>query len=434
MTPRGDDGNTVLATSKQFVDTLNAKFYSMYQYPWAPMSLDKFTDPHFEITMLNQSIGDWNNEVVPPIPAVWVAGCGTNQAAITALRFPTGKVLGSDLSPKSLAACSRTAGQVGITNLELKRESILEAGYKDQFDFVRCTGVIHHTAEPETALARLAAALKPSGVMEMMVYNRYHRLIVSAAQKAVRILESANDKPDFELELELAKKLVAEGVIRNATGQVENYLERNDSHLADALIQPVEYGYTVESLEAMADNCGLEILTPCINQFDQARGTYDWNLSFQDAELRQRYEALPDTLRWQMTNLLRLEDSPMLWFYMQRKDSTRSRLSEHDLCEAFLERPFRVAHTEREIYVKRGEKYERAPARQPYPVAHPDPLCRNVIECVKQNEHKTMREVLGEVGADMSFTSVNRLRISLTSVGFPYLRGIGTKTGAKTLL
>jgi SAM-dependent methyltransferase len=425
MISKGDDGNTVLATSRQFVDSLNAEFYSKLQYPWAPMVLDRYTDPHFELALLNQSVGDWKGEYLPPDPTIWVAGCGTNQAAITALRFPTGRVLGSDLSPKSLEACANTARQVGATNLALKRESISEVGYTAQFDHIKCTGVIHHNADPEVPLARLAAALKPNGVMELMVYNRYHRLIVSAAQKAVRILEDIQDKPDFLAELDIAKKMAAEGVIRRAAGQTTDYLDRNDSHLADALIQPVEYGYTVESLEAMAERAGLEILAPCINQFDQARGTYDWNLEFQDPDLRRRYEALPDTRRWQVTNLLRLEDSPMLWFYLQHKGAARPRVSEPDLCEAFLGRVFRPAQTEREIYVKRKERYERAPARQPFPGPPPDALHRSIVERVASGERRPMRTILSELDQDLSFATVNRLRIQLTTVAFPYLRAIG---------
>lgn len=419
---KGDDGNTVLATSRQFVDSLNAEFYSKFQYPWAPMALDKFTDPHFETAFINQSIGDWKGEVIPPDPAVWVAGCGANQAVITALRFPAGKVLGSDLSPKSLASSSRMASQVGVTNLELKRESISDAGYTGLFDHIKCTGVIHHTADPEATLTCLAAALKPTGVMELMVYNRYHRLIVSAAQRAVRILEDANDKPDFVLELDLARKLAAEGVIRKPPGQTVDYLDRNDSHLADALIQPVEHGYTVESLEAMAERCGLKIITPCVNQFDQTRGAYDWNLTFRDPNLRQRYEALPDTRRWQITNLLQMEDSPMLWFYLQRADAVRRKPSEQELCESSLDMPFRVAHTEREIYARRGDRYERVAERQSFPMPHPDPLCRTIVEHVARDERTTMRAAISEVSDDLSFTHVNRLRMSLTTAAFPYLR------------
>src|SRR5439155_20333603 len=110
-----DEGNTVLARSTPFVDSLNAEFYSRYQYPWAPRALDRFTDARFEVSMLNQGIGDWRGGAIPEDPLVWVAGCGTNQAAIAALHIPMARVLGSDLSAKSLQTCANNAEQLGLT-------------------------------------------------------------------------------------------------------------------------------------------------------------------------------------------------------------------------------------------------------------------------------------------------------------------------------
>ena len=50
---------------------------------------------------------------------MWVAGCGTNQAVITALMFPGARVLGTDLSEASLEGARRNADQLGVANLEL---------------------------------------------------------------------------------------------------------------------------------------------------------------------------------------------------------------------------------------------------------------------------------------------------------------------------
>jgi 2-polyprenyl-3-methyl-5-hydroxy-6-metoxy-1,4-benzoquinol methylase len=75
-----------------------------------------------------------------------------------------------------------------ISNLELRQESLNDIEYKHKFDYIICTGVIHHNASPETALNTLAKALKPTGILELMVYNRYHRIETTAFQKAIRIL------------------------------------------------------------------------------------------------------------------------------------------------------------------------------------------------------------------------------------------------------
>jgi len=70
--------------------------------------------------MLDQDVGRRGEPVLPPGGGrVWVAGCGTNQAVITALMFPGARVLGTDLSEASLEGARRNADQLGVANLEL---------------------------------------------------------------------------------------------------------------------------------------------------------------------------------------------------------------------------------------------------------------------------------------------------------------------------
>ncbi len=172
-------------------------------------------------------------------------------------------MLGSDLSSKSLEACGTTAKQLGISNLELKEESINHVTYKDQFDHIICTGVIHHNADPKATLDKLVAALKPPGVMELMVYNRYHEIIPVAFQKAVRLLGGNANSFDLEAELSITQKLVAQFPVENSIAAfLSKYEDCPETMLADELFQPVLYSYTVQSLEELAASCNLELLTP----------------------------------------------------------------------------------------------------------------------------------------------------------------------------
>jgi SAM-dependent methyltransferase len=418
-----DDHNVVLATSTRVVDDLNARFYGRFQYPWVPMTFDCLSDPYFETVMLNQSIGDWNQTIVPRRPKIWVAGCGANQAVITALRFPHATVVGSDLSTSSLATASESASQLKVTNIELRHESINHVPYRAEFDYIICTGVIHHNADPSEPLEKLMRALKPSGILELMVYNRYHRLTTTAFQKALRTFNDSPAQPDFESELQLTKKIISSFKMDNSMGDYLKEISQSvEPQLADSLLQPVEHSYTIESLETLLDACGLEYLAPCVTQFDKIVDTFNWNLEFDDSELQQQYESLPDSRRWQIANQLMLEKSPLLWFFLQRKDSGRVRKGEQQICDDFLDQRFVKSSSQKRTFLRnaRGE-YNSSARLMPYPGRHTDNLCQRIVAEVDASPSKTLREVFQHLEIGDGFTPVNKLRLMLTTNAFPFL-------------
>ncbi len=416
-----DDHNIRLAQDTESVDSINAKFYGRFQFPHAPASFYAPDDPSFETIMLNQSIGSWNQSVLPRKPKIWVAGCGTNQSVYTALRFPDATIVASDLSGPSLARSAKTARQLNVSRIEFRQESINNADFRDEFDYVICTGVIHHNADPQIPLSRLSAALKPTGILELMVYNHYHRIMTTAFQKAIRTLLAG---ADFESEMLMARKVIDAIKVDNLMTQfLKLEKQRSEAEFADSLLQPVEYSFTVESLESLSANCGLEMVAPCINQFDKALGTFFWNLEFDDQDVRTLYDSLPDIDRWIVSNHLMMEKSPMLWFYFQRMDSGRRSPTEMELYRQFLELKFARTNTKKKHYVKTGDgSYVSSARTLDYPGTHPDALCNKIIESVASNPNLTMRSILEQAGVKCSFANVNKLRLCLTTSAFPFLR------------
>jgi SAM-dependent methyltransferase len=245
--PGSDEGNLIFAHSTESVDQINGRFYGRFPYPQRAFNFDYLEDTTFEPAMLCQGLGDWGHRRVPPGPRVWVAGCGTNQAVFTALRFRGGSVLGSDLSSASLEVSAGTSSALGLSNLEVRQESINGVGYREEFDYIISTGVIHHNADPRETLLKLAGALKPGGVLELMVYNKFHWTIPAAFQNAVRLFGADAGPPDFELELALTRRLIAELPPESSIGSVAMYRDISEAMLADELMQPVLHHYTVGS-------------------------------------------------------------------------------------------------------------------------------------------------------------------------------------------
>lgn len=422
--PDADAENLFLAGTTGAVDKMLEEFYGTFPWPWQPTTFTALDDPRFEAVMLNQDVGDWEHRTMPHDPSVWVAGCGTNQALHAALKFPEGSVVGSDVSRPSLDLARRNADRIGISNLELRRESINEVEYRERFDYVVCTGVVHHNADPAATLARLAAALRPGGVMELMVYNRFHRVLNTAFQKAVRILgerrEGRSFGSDFELARSLARDLPAKNQLAALLAEARDV---PDAEFADLFINPLEHSYTVESLEALAASCGLELLTPCISTYAKfVSPAIEWNLRFGDPALQEVYDSLPDTRRWQVTNLLLHEQSPLLWFYLRRRDGGRPRKTERQICDEFLERAFRPTSARQRCYVRNGDEWALAPRPLPYPLGKPDPAVAEIYALAGPDS--TMRRVFKYLGIEPTFHAVNRARLKLTTSAFPYLKAV----------
>lgn len=420
---RSDDENLVLAESITAVDGRVGEFYSRFPWPWNSSKFDTLEDPEFERIMVSQEVGDFQHTTVPAEASIWVAGCGTNQALLTALLFPKARVLGTDLSTKSIEICAANAAAMGVTNLELKLESINDAPYERQFDFIVCTGVIHHTYDPAHALARLSCALKPEGLMELLVYNRFHRTITSAFQKAIRLMTRGLSGDDYTV----AKRLAAGFAVDNTMARfISRHRDWEESDFADLLINPVEHSYTVDSLAELAGGCNLELVRPCISLYAKYRAeSIFWEMKFADADIQRVYDSLEDLDRWRVSNLLMHEKSPMLWFYLRRQDSRVPRVTERQLNDAFLKTAFTRATTVQKSYIRGQDgRFQRSSRANVHPSSAPEDSVKALYE--RFDRPRVMGEVFAELGITPDFGNVQRARLLLTTPAYPYLRAVSS--------
>ncbi len=423
-----DQYNLQYVGSDTGVDKINKFFYEKFNYPWPPSSLISINDSSL-IGILNQDIGDFTHSRLGGDINIWVAGCGTNQALITALKFPTAQVLGTDISSKSLNICREKAVQIGVKNLDLEVKSINDIDYEDEFDYIICTGVIHHNANPESTLRKLAGALKKDGVLELMVYNYYHRILTTAFQKAIRALLKSDKLFNFDTEVDIAKKLINSfSSLDIMSVFLSDYKDADIARMADALLQPVEYSYTVESLSKLVRDCDLELLLPCVNQFDKASHSYNWNLKFDDPSITAIYENLPDEERWQVTNLLMLHNSPMLWYYVQRQDSEYKRKTEKEVCMDFLKTRFDKLSIDARLYTQTKDGQYKC-INDSFSFPNPPAPMEDKIKVIFENvtPEQTMEEVLTGMGEELKFENINDIRLNLTTMAWPYLTACRNK-------
>jgi SAM-dependent methyltransferase len=128
---------------------------------------------------------------------ILVAGCGTGYPALgLALGLSGARVLAVDISRVSLAYAARKAAECGADNISFAVADILTIDRLPQrFDFIDCSGVLHHMSDPAAGLRSLCALLHPCGVIKVALYSERGRAAEIAAQRFVQD-RAIPDTPD----------------------------------------------------------------------------------------------------------------------------------------------------------------------------------------------------------------------------------------------
>lgn len=204
--------------------------YPYPSYPWFAMGSWR----HLEQVDLRT----WG--VKSKSPKLWMAGCGSIAPLMFARRNPRAKILATDLSKKSLNQARLRCWLFGQHQVEFKKENLIEAAYESQFDAIDAFGVIHHTPDPKAALEVFEKALKPNGVLRLMLYSK----------KAREEIESL--RQDF-LEKNYSIDEVGTKIPENLRDKF--YDLRSKEGIADALLHPLVHLYDEESLNALLKTC-----------------------------------------------------------------------------------------------------------------------------------------------------------------------------------
>ena len=130
----------------------------------------------------------------PESPKVLVPGCGTGYHPLfLARRHPEIDVLAIDLSRTSLAYAIRKQQELGLGHVRFMQADLLELGkVDDRFDYIDCSGVLHHMDSPLAGWRILTELLAPGGVMRIGLYSEAARRTIVAARNTVAALGIAS--------------------------------------------------------------------------------------------------------------------------------------------------------------------------------------------------------------------------------------------------
>jgi SAM-dependent methyltransferase len=226
---------------------------------------------------------------------VLVAGGGTGDGTIflaEQLRAAGARVVHLDLSTASLSIAQARARERRLENIDWVHASLLDLPSLGlgPFDYVNCSGVLHHLADPDAGLQALLSVLAPDGVLGLMVYASVGRIGVYQLQQVLRTLRGtavsegsgdakrgaapgaaegaaarASDDAAARVSAEIARarELLAHLPASNLFKRTESLHQDHklgDAGLYDLLLHSTDRAYTVPELYAwLADRHGLSL-------------------------------------------------------------------------------------------------------------------------------------------------------------------------------
>lgn len=197
---------------------------------------------------------------------VLCAGGGTGDSTIflaEQLRGTQAEVVHLDLSQTSIDIAKQRAAVRRLTNIRWVHASLLDVASLGlgAFDFINCTGVLHHLESPEAGLEALESVLAPGGLMGLMVYGKYGRTAIYQMQEMLRLAAGGEDDTT---RLEVCKAMLASLPPSNWFHHSQSWfddLRQNDAALYDLLLHSQDRAYSIPELYEFIEGAGLQIVS-----------------------------------------------------------------------------------------------------------------------------------------------------------------------------
>lgn len=187
-----------------------------------------------------------------------IAGCGTGRTATQAGNvFPNVRIAACDITKRSIAYAMRMAEKFGNTNVAFVQRDIMTLDTMEgAYDFIECSGVLHHMADPVAGWQKLMTRLKPDGIMLICLYSTKAREDIKAVRDYIAQKKIAPTADNIRV-------LRAE-IIDTPDHPLKRILHSHDfytlSEARDLVFHIQETTYSLLEIREIADRLGLEFV------------------------------------------------------------------------------------------------------------------------------------------------------------------------------
>ncbi|WP_121543108.1 class I SAM-dependent methyltransferase [Candidatus Rickettsia colombianensi] len=196
-----------------------------------------------------------------------IAGGGTGDSTIylaEQLKDKNAEIIYLDFSKPSMEVAQKRAEVRGLKNIKWINDSILNIPNLKlgKFDYINCTGVLHHLANPDEGLKNLKASLKPTGGMGLMVYAKYGRTGVYQIQDLMKMI---NKDTKSRVEEVMNGKLILDNLpatnwYKRGWELFSDYQNFGDVGVYDMFLHKQDRAYSVPELYEFVEKADLNFV------------------------------------------------------------------------------------------------------------------------------------------------------------------------------
>ncbi len=271
---------------------------------------------------------------------VLVAGGGTGDAAISlaeALYDKKGSsVTYLDMSSASTKTAKERAKVRKLNNITWINDSLLNLPDMEleKFDFIDCTGVLHHLEDPDVGLKALKSVLKPEGAMFIMVYAPYGRSAIYIMQELMRMVNG--EEPNPHKKIKNTKTILSNlpsynlfNILRSV--KVWKFGDtKNDAGIFDLFLHTQDRAYSILEAHDWLERCDLKIISDPGYSYEQKQ--YLPEFYMKDKKLLTKIKEYPLKIQQAIGEAMSTKISRQVFFATHKdRGNTEAKITDDDM-------------------------------------------------------------------------------------------------------
>ncbi|MDD5010696.1 MAG: class I SAM-dependent methyltransferase [Phycisphaerae bacterium] len=224
-----------------------------------------------------------------------VAGGGTGDSTVflaEQLRDTDTQIVHLDISSASIEVAKKRASVRGLKNIQWIEGSLMDLPQMDigKFDYINCSGVLHHLESPIEGLNALKSVLDPDGAIGIMVYGKYGRTGVYQMQELMRLINE--NESDMRVQLDSTKAVLdtlpQTNWFKHSEHLFSHVKNKNDIEIFDVFLHSKDRPYTVLDIYEWINGCSLNFI-----DFVENQALYEPRTFIRNPALLQKINKMP---------------------------------------------------------------------------------------------------------------------------------------------